>query len=273
MFDSRKLILRLTATRALVTIQEIADHSHKWHKEEGDEMYYLSSKEVKCVKVTEYRENSLMVTPSNNSPSGNNPKLEEILGKYLEESCKRKGIFDDWMKIFRENTDKNLRKHDSAIKGLEENVARLAQVVKTHNKINQDRTLDIKRSIIISSLSVNSNLVHDRSMQSSMEIVENVLVKIDKFIFPMDFVIINIVEDNKVPTNLGRPMLATPHARIDIFGRKISLEVGTKKVVFNANEAKTLLSVCVINDFQVPKNFEEPKGLEEFLINDDINGD
>nr|GEU91293.1 copia protein [Tanacetum cinerariifolium] len=30
---------------------------------------------------------------------------------------------------------------------------------------------------------------------------------------------------------------------------------------------------CVINDFQVPEEFEEPEGLEEFLMNDDINGD
>ncbi|GJV42401.1 hypothetical protein Tco_1420841 [Tanacetum coccineum] len=68
--------------------------------------------------------------------------------------------------------------------------------------------------------------------------------------------------DNKVPINVKRPMLATAHARIDIFGRKISLEVGMEKVIFNANEGKTSLSVCVINDFQVPKEFEEPEGLE-----------
>ncbi|GKA04727.1 homeodomain-like protein [Tanacetum coccineum] len=116
--------------------------------------------EVKCVKATESREDSLMVTLGNNSPSGNMPKLEETLGKYLEESCKRQDIFDEWMKRFRENTDKNLRRHDFAIKGLKENVVRLAQAVFTHKKLNQDMTLDMKRNTIISPLSVNSNLVH-----------------------------------------------------------------------------------------------------------------
>ncbi|GKA68626.1 reverse transcriptase domain-containing protein [Tanacetum coccineum] len=66
----------------------------------------------------------------------------------------------------------------------------------------------------------------DRSMQSLKGIVENVLVKIHKFIIPVDFVILDIIEDNKVPIILGRPMLATTHARIDVFGGKILLEVG-----------------------------------------------
>nr|GEZ23832.1 hypothetical protein [Tanacetum cinerariifolium] len=37
MLDTCGLISRLTATWALVTIQEMADHSHKWHDEEGNE--------------------------------------------------------------------------------------------------------------------------------------------------------------------------------------------------------------------------------------------
>ncbi|GKB40588.1 uncharacterized mitochondrial protein-like protein [Tanacetum coccineum] len=56
----------------------------------------------------------------------------------------------------------------------------------------------------------------DRSMQSPKGIIENVLVKISKFIFPVDFVILDIVKDDKVPIILGIPMLATAHARIDI---------------------------------------------------------
>nr|GFB20607.1 hypothetical protein [Tanacetum cinerariifolium] len=113
----------------------------------------------------------------------------------------------------------------------------------------------------------------DRSMQSLKGKVENVLVKIDKFIFLVDFVVLDIVEDNKVPIIIGRPMLATAHTRINVFSRKISLEVGTEKVVFNVNKGKTRLSVCVINNFQVPEDFGEPKGLEEFLMNDEINED
>ncbi|GJU21325.1 putative reverse transcriptase domain-containing protein [Tanacetum coccineum] len=116
----------------------------------------------------------------------------------------------------------------------------------------------------------------DRSMQSPKGIVENVLVKIYKLIFLVDFFILDIVEDNKVPIILGRPMLATAHARIDVFGGKISLEVGKEQVIFNANDGatpETISPVCAIKDFDVIDNIEEPDDLEEFLMNDDPNGD
>ncbi|GKB61750.1 putative reverse transcriptase domain-containing protein [Tanacetum coccineum] len=97
------------------------------------------------------------------------------------------------------------------------------------------------------------------SMQSPKGIVENVLVKIYKFIFPVDLIILDIIEDNKVPIILGRPMLATAHARIDVFRGKISLEVGKEQVIFNANEGatpETISPVCAIKDFDVIDNIE-----------------
>nr|GEW00758.1 putative reverse transcriptase domain-containing protein [Tanacetum cinerariifolium] len=60
-------------------------------------------------------------------------------------------------------------------------------------------------------------------------IVENLLIKIDKFIFPVDFVILNMVEDTQMPIILGRPLLATSHTKVDIFKKSISLEVGSEK--------------------------------------------
>ncbi|GJZ84871.1 reverse transcriptase domain-containing protein [Tanacetum coccineum] len=44
-------------------------------------------------------------------------------------------------------------------------------------------------------------------------IVENLLIKINKFIFPVDFVILDMVEDIRMPIILGRPLLATTHAQ------------------------------------------------------------
>ncbi|GJZ94603.1 putative reverse transcriptase domain-containing protein [Tanacetum coccineum] len=113
----------------------------------------------------------------------------------------------------------------------------------------------------------------DRSMQSPKGIVEHVLVKIHKFIFLVNFVILDIVEDNKVPIIVGRPILATAHARIDVFVGKISLEVGKEQVIFNANEGATLVTVSpvfVLKDFDVIDNIEGLEDLEEFLMDDDI---
>ncbi|GJV51931.1 putative reverse transcriptase domain-containing protein, partial [Tanacetum coccineum] len=105
----------------------------------------------------------------------------------------------------------------------------------------------------------------DRSMQSLKGIVENVLLKIHKFIFLIDFVILNIVEDNKVPIILGRPMLATTYAKIDVFGGKISLEVGKEQVIFNANKGATPITVSpvrVIKNFYVIDDIDGPDDLE-----------
>ena len=47
-------------------------------------------------------------------------------------------------------------------------------------------------------------------------IIENVLVKVGKFIFPADFIILDMEEDSQVPLLLGRPFLATGAALIDM---------------------------------------------------------
>ncbi|GJX96481.1 retrovirus-related pol polyprotein from transposon TNT 1-94 [Tanacetum coccineum] len=95
-----------------------------------------------------------------------------------------------------------------------------------------------------------------RSMQYPKGIVENVLVKIHKPIFPVDFVILDIIKDDKVLIILGRPMLATAHARIDVFGGKISLEAGKEQIIFNANEGATPVTVLPDNDL-LP-DYEDP---------------
>ncbi|GJW89491.1 hypothetical protein Tco_0164831 [Tanacetum coccineum] len=63
-------------------------------------------------------------------------------------------------------------------------------------------------------------------------IVRNFLIKIDKFILPIDFIILDVLEDFRMPIILGRSMLTTAHAKIDVFKRSISLEVGNEKVIF-----------------------------------------
>ncbi|GJU28876.1 reverse transcriptase domain-containing protein [Tanacetum coccineum] len=52
----------------------------------------------------------------------------------------------------------------------------------------------------------------DRSFQYLVGIAENILVKVGKFTFPADFVILEMEEDSKVPLILGRPFLHTADA-------------------------------------------------------------
>nr|GEY55008.1 hypothetical protein [Tanacetum cinerariifolium] len=63
----------------------------------------------------------------------------------------------------------------------------------------------------------------------SKGIVKNLLIKIDKFIIPIDFFILDIIEDFRMPVILGRPLLATAYAKVDIFQKTISLKAGNEK--------------------------------------------
>ncbi|GJS87807.1 reverse transcriptase domain-containing protein [Tanacetum coccineum] len=74
----------------------------------------------------------------------------------------------------------------------------------------------------------------DRMVKHPKGIEENVLVGIGKFIFPVDFIILDMPEDVKVPLILGRPFLSTAHAKIDVFTRKITLRVGDEKIIFKS---------------------------------------
>ncbi|GJZ63348.1 ty3-gypsy retrotransposon protein [Tanacetum coccineum] len=74
----------------------------------------------------------------------------------------------------------------------------------------------------------------DRTIKQPKGIAANVLVRIGKFVFPIDFVILDIPEDNDVPLILGRPFLSTAHVKIDVYKRKVTLRVGEEKLVFKS---------------------------------------
>ncbi|XP_073152758.1 uncharacterized protein [Henckelia pumila] len=64
-------------------------------------------------------------------------------------------------------------------------------------------------------------------------IVEDMLVKVNKFIFPSDFVVLDMEENQVVPLILGRPFLATGRALIDVQESELTLQVGGEAVTFN----------------------------------------
>ena len=68
-------------------------------------------------------------------------------------------------------------------------------------------------------------------------IIEDVLVKLGKFISPVDFIVINMEEDKHVPLLLGRPFLATNAALIDVNMGELTLRAGKEKVKFNLNQS------------------------------------
>ncbi|GJS87051.1 hypothetical protein Tco_0769687 [Tanacetum coccineum] len=74
----------------------------------------------------------------------------------------------------------------------------------------------------------------DRIVKYPKGIAENVLVGIGKFTFSVDFIIIDMPEDIKVPLILGRPFLSTARTKINVYKRKITLRVGEEKIIFKS---------------------------------------
>ena len=95
-------------------------------------------------------------------------------------------------------------------------------------------------------------------------ILEDVLINVGKFIFPMDFVLIDIEEDKQVPLLLGRPFLDTGSSLIDVKKEELTLRVGDEVLQFNLNHNLKHLEFdnvdCKIVEAKVPISFE--------LIND-----
>ncbi|GKC57002.1 hypothetical protein Tco_1084600, partial [Tanacetum coccineum] len=77
----------------------------------------------------------------------------------------------------------------------------------------------------------------NQSTQYPSGVAQNVIVKIDKIIFPMDFVVLDMKEDHKIPIILGRLFLATAHATIDVFNKKISFKVGNETITFDIEKS------------------------------------
>ncbi|GKA01238.1 ribonuclease H-like domain-containing protein [Tanacetum coccineum] len=63
------------------------------------------------------------------------------------------------------------------------------------------------------------------------------LVEVGKFTFPVDFVILEIEEDSKVPLVLGRPFLHTADAVIRVKQKQLNLRVGSERMVFSIDSA------------------------------------
>ena len=95
-------------------------------------------------------------------------------------------------------------------------------------------------------------------------ILEDVLVKVGKFIFPVDFVIMQMEEDPQVPLLLGRPFLATGAALIDVQKGELTLRVGNEAVHFKINRSLEHSDVEEDSCMVVRNNN---------LLNDEVNSD
>nr|GEX01314.1 reverse transcriptase domain-containing protein [Tanacetum cinerariifolium] len=79
----------------------------------------------------------------------------------------------------------------------------------------------------------------DRSTTRPAGIVEDVFVKIEKFHFPTNFVVVDYVVDPRVPLILGSPFLRTGRALIDVYGEELTLRVDNEAITFKVGQTSS----------------------------------
>ncbi|GKF01728.1 reverse transcriptase domain-containing protein [Tanacetum coccineum] len=79
--------------------------------------------------------------------------------------------------------------------------------------------------------------VANHPYQYPLGVVENMLVQLRKFLFPVDFVILQMEEDDRVPLILGRPFLHTADAIIRVKNKELNLGIGEDKSTFHIDKA------------------------------------
>lgn len=62
-----------------------------------------------------------------------------------------------------------------------------------------------------------------RSVTYPRGIIEDLLVKVGKFVFPVDFIVVDMEEDKDFMIILVRPYLSVDHALVDIHDSKVTL--------------------------------------------------
>nr|GEY98898.1 reverse transcriptase domain-containing protein [Tanacetum cinerariifolium] len=111
----------------------------------------------------------------------------------------------------------------------------------------------------------------NRSITYPKGVAEDVFIKVGKFHFSFDFVVVDFKADPHVPLILGRSFLRTGRALIDVYGDEITLRVNDEAVTFNLNQT-TRYSFTYDDLSEINHADCDPKGdiclIEKLLTND-----
>nr|GEU64340.1 hypothetical protein [Tanacetum cinerariifolium] len=216
--DSKGVIATKTAANEKAAIQEMVEYSQKWQMEH---------QEPKVLKLLM----GWLLSKLNSTISGEKLRRSR---PYAVSDSRISNIFSETVPFPR-------RLHDYCYDEWKE--AHKLKILETysigttlHDNTLPQKEKDPGRDLIHTRLTV--ELV-DNTIKHQRGIAKNMLVRIGKLIFPVDFIILDIPEDDEVLLILGRPFLSTTHAKIDGFKRKITLRVGEEKIIFKSIKLTT----------------------------------
>ncbi|KAK4733986.1 hypothetical protein R3W88_008247 [Solanum pinnatisectum] len=102
-------------------------------------------------------------------------------------------------------------------------------------------------------------LMADNTVKRPISVLQDVLVKVESYIFSMDFVILDCEVDFEVPIIVGRPFLATRRALVDMEKGQMKFRLNNKEVTLyiyrSMKQSSELKSVSLVNHI-VESGFE-----------------
>nr|GEY38945.1 reverse transcriptase domain-containing protein [Tanacetum cinerariifolium] len=111
----------------------------------------------------------------------------------------------------------------------------------------------------------------DRIISKPTGVAENVFVKVGKFYFSADFVVLDFIVDPRVSLILGRPFLSTAHAIINVHEREIILRQDQLSLTIQCGDIPSIKKFEQINkiDF-INAGESDSEEIENFLNDDSI---
>nr|GEZ34897.1 reverse transcriptase domain-containing protein [Tanacetum cinerariifolium] len=115
----------------------------------------------------------------------------------------------------------------------------------------------------------------DRTISKPTGVAENVFVKVGKFYFPTDFVVLDFIADPRVPLILGRPFLSTAYAIINVHEREIILGQDKQSLTLQCGDTPSIKkykfkSLNKIDFISAGESDFYSKEIENFLNDDSI---
>nr|GEW64761.1 hypothetical protein [Tanacetum cinerariifolium] len=111
----------------------------------------------------------------------------------------------------------------------------------------------------------------DRTISKPTGVAENVFVKVGKFYFPVDFIVLDFIDDPRVPLILKRPFLSITHAIINVHEKEIILRQDNQSLTIQCGDTPSIKKFEQLNkiDF-IDAGESDLEEIENFLNDDSI---
>ncbi|GJS18685.1 putative reverse transcriptase domain-containing protein [Tanacetum coccineum] len=160
--------------------------------------------------------------------------MEEIVNKFIKEGKREHEKMDAFIRELRTTNELLLKERNNSLSELEFEIYGLSRAI---NKAQMSCKLPSKvRDPGSFTIPYDIGHLHIDNALADLG-AKDVLIKIDTFILPIDFVILDMRENSRIPIILGRPFLATARAMIDVFNKKITPRVRSEEVIFDVDQS------------------------------------